>query len=108
MKNSIKVTELEKQVLEALAGEMYAERGFSDAGIEEIQDATGLSTSVLRGVAASLIQKGLIDIDKREGEWGINPNDPKMHIWYLCDDVHGLVKDWVENEDAVPVELIVK
>lgn len=101
---TIKVTELEKIVLEALAKEMYAEYSFSDTGIEEIQESTGLTNKVIRGVASSLIKKGYLFIDDREDE--DYKNDPKMHIWYLTPLTEGLVKHWVEEADIEPVTLI--
>ena len=107
---TIEVTGLEKQVLEALAGEMYAEPGFSDAGIDEVVGITGLTSRVVRGVASSLIKKGLLDIDDRDGEWGINPNDTSMHIWYLHGDAWGLVPHWVDEDPELYelAELVVK
>jgi hypothetical protein len=92
---AIKVTPLEKQVLEALASCMYAELGYSDAGIGEIQEVTGLDRKVIRGVAGSLEKKNLISIDDRDGEYKNNPN---MHIWYLTELTQGLVEDWVGQE----------
>lgn len=102
---TIKVTELEKQVLEALENSMYAELGFSDAGLDEIEEITGLSANVIRGVGASLVKKGLVNIDKREDE-GYN-NQPRMFIWYLTEKTQGLVPHWVEEENIEPVQLIV-
>ena len=107
---TIEVTELEKQVLEALAAEMYAEAGFSDAGLDELTRATGLGPTRLRGVASSLIQKGLLDIDRREDEMDINSNDTSMHIWYLQGDAWGLVPHWVDEDPDLYelAELVVK
>lgn len=96
---TIKVTELEKQVLQALANEMDAEYGFSSAGLPEIVEQTGLSPKVIRGVQSSLIKKGLLSVDDRRNEWGINYRDPNMHIWYLEGDAQGLVEHWCEEED---------
>lgn len=105
---TIKVTALEKQVLESLAKGMYAELGFSDMGLPELVEDTGLSSKVIRGVASSLVKKGLIHIWDREGDWGIDSNDPDMHIWYLTEKVQGLVPHWVEENDLESVELIVE
>ncbi len=91
----IKVTKLEKRVLEALASGMYAEFGFSDMGIEEIVEETGLSSKVIRGVAGSLEKKRYIDIDDRGGEY---KNDPNMHIWNLTELTQGLVPHWIGEE----------
>lgn len=105
---TLKVTELEKKVLEALANEMYAELGFSDAGLDEVEKATGLPASIIRGVQSSLSQKGLIELYDRKGEMGINHKDPRMHIWYLTEKTNGLVKHWVDENDIEPVTLEVQ
>ena len=102
----IKVTQLEKQVLQALANEMYAECGFSDAGLGEVVKGSGLSVNVVRGVQSSLIKKGLIDVWDRIGDWGVNHRDPYTHIWYLTPQTRGLVPAWVEEEGLEAVELI--
>lgn len=97
------LTKLEKDVLSAVAGGMYAELGFSDVGIEEVMSDTGLSANVVRGVASSLIKKGLIDIDDRESEG--YKNKPTMHIWYLTYKTMGLVPHWVDEDGVEPVNI---
>ena len=104
---TITVTELEKKVLEALAKEMYAECGFSDAGLGEVVKGSGVSVNVVRGVQSSLIKKGLIDIWDRVGDYGVNHRDPYTHIWYLSEQTKGLVSEWVEEEGIEAVELVV-
>jgi hypothetical protein len=94
---TIKVTKLEKQVLEALADGMYAELGFSDMGLPELREETGLTNKVLRGIASSLIKKGLISIDDREGSWDVDSKDADMHIWYLTEQTQGLVHHWIND-----------
>ena len=102
----IKVTNLEKQVLQALALSMYAEEGFSDAGIEEIEKITQLSSKVIRGVGSSLVKKGLIYIDDQDGEYG---NNPRMFIWYLDNSLYGMVNNWRESNPSLKeVQLIVQ
>lgn len=59
----IKVTKLEKLVLETLASEMYAELGFSDCSFQDLCNKTKLDRKVLRGVVGSLIQKGFMFMD---------------------------------------------
>jgi len=83
---TIKVTQLEKQVLEAMAKGMYAEFGFSDYGLPQLIDDTGLSVKVLRGVGGSLVKKGFIDID-----------DSSMNTWYLSGGMETLVPHWVDE-----------
>jgi predicted transcriptional regulator len=98
----IKVTELENKVLQAMVQGMYAERGFSDIGIEEIAEDTNLSPKVIRGVGSSLVKKGLIYIDDRDGEY----SNPNMHIWYLDSKLEPLVEHWKEEKDTIPKILI--
>ena len=105
---TIKVTVLEKKVLEALANEMYAEEGFSDAGLGEVVKGSGLSVNVVRGVQSSLIKKGLIDVWDRVGDYGVNHRDPYTHIWYLTDETKGLVSEWVGEGEVEAVELVVE
>jgi len=104
----IEVTQLEKVVLEALAKEMYAEPGFSDAGLQEVVDNSGLSVNVVRGVQSSLLKKNLIEIWDRQGDMGVNCKDPYTHIWYLGADVMGLVTEWIEEGECEAVTLVVK
>lgn len=105
---TIAVTQLEKEVLEALAGEMYAECGFSDAGLGEVVESSGLPVNVVRGVMSSLIKKDLLYVWNRENDWGVNARDPYMHIWYLTDKTKGLVSEWVREGEVEAVELIVQ
>ena len=101
----VKVTQLEKQVLESIANGMYAELGFSDIGPTEVQSETGIEMKKLRGVLGSLVKKELIDIDRREDEG--YKNNINRWIIYLMGEVQGLVPHWVEDEDLEPVQLIV-
>lgn len=102
---TIKVTQLEKQVLEALAKNMYAELGFSDAGYLELREDTGLTNNTLRGVIGSLVKKEMVYVDDRVDEGYGNNTD--MHIIYLTEKTDGLVKHWVEEEGLQPIQLIV-
>ena len=101
----VKVTQLEKQVLESIANGMYAELGFSDIGPTEVQSETGIEMKKLRGVLGSLVKKELIDIDRREDEG--YKNNINRWIIYLMSEVQGLVPHWVEDENLEPVQLIV-
>ena len=103
---TIKVTPKEKQVLESLAQNMYAELGFSDVGFYELRMDTGLTNNILRGVVSSLIKKELIDIDDRRDEWGIDHRDVDNHIIYLTEKTQGLVPNWVEEGDLEPLMLL--
>jgi len=99
---TLEVTKLEAEVLTALANEMYAERGFSDVGFDEIKDKVSMSMKTLKGVAGSLEKKNLIEVDRRESEG--YENNSKMWIWYLTGGAEGLVKHWGEED----VKLIIK
>jgi hypothetical protein len=103
---SIKVTQLEKQVLESLASNMYAELGFSDAGFPELRSDTGMTNNVLRGVVGSLVGKGLIAIDDRDGCINGESKNTDMHIIYLTEQTQGLVPHWVEENNLEPIQLI--
>jgi hypothetical protein len=94
------LTALEKQALQAIANEMYAEYGFSDIGATEVSKATGIPMKSLRGVISSLVQKGHISpLEDRSDEWGYKANDPSWEsIIYLQGSAAGLVQIWVENE----------
>ena len=106
--NTITVTQLEKEVLEALAHEMYAEPGFSDAGLGEVVKGSGLPVNVVRGVMSSLIKKDLLYVWDRVGDWGVNAKDPYTHIWYLTSKTKGLVSEWVEEGEVEAVKLIIQ
>lgn len=85
----IKVTKLQKQVLESLANGMYAELGFSDVNFEYLQEDTKLKKSTLTGVLVSLSTKGYIFTDEEYKDSSDNT------IFYLSDDMQGLVENWV-------------
>ena len=53
-----------------------------------------------------MVKKGLVSIWDREGDWGVNPRDVDMHIWYLTPDTQGLVDHWVEEEGLEKVMLV--
>lgn len=79
---NLNLTELEKTFLDALIKELYAEAGFSDVDINDIASETGISTKILRGVQASLVKKGIIDVELCSDEryWLIYLDRP---YWYL-------------------------
>lgn len=91
------LTELETKVLNAVAGGMYAEWGFSDYGFAELTDELELSTKVLRGVVSSLIKKDLVRVE----------DDKHYDIIYLWDDAQGLVKHWVEENPELEASEII-
>jgi hypothetical protein len=84
------LTELETKVLNALAGGMYAEYGYSDYGFADLTEELELSTKVLRGVVSSLVKKELVQVETNNG-W------EKVDVIYLINAAEGLVKHWVEE-----------
>jgi hypothetical protein len=98
MKRITNLTELEKQVLQAIVNGMYAEWGFSDVGATDIAIATKIEMKVLRGVLSSLVKKSLLDIEDRSDNIGYRANDPSWEpIIYLNGDAQGLVENWVKE-----------
>lgn len=82
---NLNLTVLETEFLTALIQNLYAERYFSDVTVSDMKEYTGHSTKVLRGVASSLIQKGIISIqDNGEG----------FDIIYLEEEYHYLHPEW--------------
>tara|TARA_R100001015_G_C4634620_1_gene201477 strand:- start:2381 stop:2701 length:321 start_codon:yes stop_codon:yes gene_type:complete len=88
---TIKVTKLQKQVLEALADRMYAEAGFSDTTFNDLREATGLTKSTLTGVIVSLQNADYMYTDE---EYVTSDDDI---IMYLDGVMFGLVPNWVEE-----------
>ena len=87
------LTPLETQALEALIDGLYAEPGFSDVDANDIAAVTGTPTKTLRGVLSSLVKRGII---------AMVPTDtygaPEQYvIIYLCEAYWGLHPVW-KNE----------
>lgn len=81
-----KFTDLEKQVIESLVSQLYAEPGFSDVDVHDIsRDITTLPTKIVRGVLGSLVKKGVI---------GIDTNDSGYDIIYLNQSHWYLHPEW--------------
>lgn len=81
-----KFTDLEKQVIESLVSQLYAEPGFSDVDVHDIsRDITTLPTKIIRGVLGSLVKKGVI---------GIDTNDSGYDIIYLNQSHWYLHPEW--------------
>jgi hypothetical protein len=60
------VTELETELLKKIAKSLYAEHGFTDIELDDISDNTKRD----RGVLASLIKKGIVEIYEQRSAWG--------------------------------------
>jgi hypothetical protein len=57
-------TILEKKVLDALIGALFAEPGFSDVSPGDLSELTALPMKVLRGILGSLSAKKVVYMDK--------------------------------------------
>ncbi len=92
------LTDLEKKVLTALVGCMYAEWGYSDAGATDLAEATSIPMKSIRGVIGSLSKKGLVGVDDRTDMCDYKSNDPDFEpIVYLQGDAEALVEHWQEE-----------
>ena len=61
------LTVMEEKVLSTLIESLYAEKGFSDVGAEDLAQETGIPTSQIRGVISSLVKKKLVLVDDGYG-----------------------------------------
>lgn len=95
MKKLTGLTEMEKQVLTALIGMLYAEAGFSDVDANDLSRLTKIPMKVIRGVLGSLSNKEIIYIDDN-GEY---------HIICLMSNYYGLVPNWVKELNIEPIEI---
>ena len=100
------VTPLEKIVLTALVGLLYAEPGFSDVTVSDIAkslghgillEGCGKSVKSVRGVIGSLTKKGLVN------SYVVFPNDEEKHFIRLREEHHGLHPVWGGDSEAVEV-----
>jgi hypothetical protein len=91
--NHENLTVLEKQTLQAIINNLYAEPGFSDIDVNDLTRPTGKSTRVLRGVLSSLVKKDYINIDDyyASGEY---------QIIYLNYSKYYLHPSWKEEYDS--------
>lgn len=95
MKKLTGLTEMEKQVLTALIGMLYAEAGFSDVDAKDLSSITKIPMRVIRGVLGSLCKKDIIYIDDN-GEY---------QIIYLMSNYYGLVPNHVSELNIEPIEI---
>jgi predicted transcriptional regulator len=93
----MKITKLEKQVLDTIVSSMDAEMGFSNIEAADVSADSGIVINVVKGVLGSLVKKGIIFINE---DWG--------NIIYLTSRYEGLVSDWLKEGALVPPELVVK
>lgn len=83
-KLQFELTELETKTLEALIDGLYAEPGFSDVDAQDLSKATSIPIKQIRGVLASLVKKGIVDM----GDWTTNGQTwaliyLKPQYWFL-------------------------
>lgn len=92
------LTEMEKQVLNALINALYAEAGFSDVDAKDLSKATKIPTKSIRGVLSSLIKKSIIFIE--EGGNGM------FELVHLQHNYYGLHPRWAAEENIELIEII--
>ena len=56
------LTPLETQTLNALIDGLYAEPGFSDVDANDLSAETGIPTKTIRGVLSSLVKRGIVEL----------------------------------------------
>lgn len=64
-------TDLEKQVIESLVSQLYAEPGFSDVDAKDIARDINVDIKSVRGVLGSLVKKGVITVDTNDSGYDI-------------------------------------
>ena len=89
------LTQMEKQVLTALIGMLYAEAGFSDVDAKDLSSLTKIPMNTIRGVLGSLCKKNIIYID----------DNGKYQIIYLESNYYGLVPNWVRELNIEAIEI---
>lgn len=80
----LNLTDLEIKFLEDLVENLYAEPHFSDVGIKEISENTGIKINSCKGVLSSLVKKGIVYVD-----------DEFKDIVYLHDTHFNLHNTWI-------------
>ena len=82
---NLNLTEKETKVLKTFIGELYAEPGFSDVGVEDLSKLTEIPMKQIRGVMTSLTKKGILSVDE------VGATCP---IVYLSDSFYYLHPEW--------------
>jgi DNA-binding MarR family transcriptional regulator len=90
------LTPLETQALEALIDGLYAEPGFSDVDANDIAAETGIPTKTLRGVLSSLVKRGIITMVPTNTYGAAE----QYVIIYLCEAYWGLHPEWKNEINA--------
>jgi DNA-binding MarR family transcriptional regulator len=82
------LTSNEIKVLTAFIQGLYAEPGFSDIDANDLSRETGITTRSIRGILASLVKKGYLQIE---------PQDTGYVIIYLMESKYYLHPSWRNN-----------
>jgi DNA-binding IscR family transcriptional regulator len=82
------LTVLEKQTIQSLINDLYAEPGFSDVSPQDLSRLTKIPMKSLRGVLGSLVQKGYVSI--ADGK----DMDIEYDIVYLDESFYYLHPTW--------------
>ena len=91
------MTELEKKVIDNLINELYAEPGFSDVSIEDLEKMTEIPMKKLRGVLGSLTKKDVIWTMSAK-ELGVD-RPGFTAIVYLADSHYYLHPEWKDEDE---------
>jgi hypothetical protein len=78
----LNLTAYETKVLSSLISCLYAEKGFSDVGAEDLAECTGTSTKQVRGAISSLVKKRLVMVDDGYG------SVPIINLHYSAHHLH--------------------
>jgi hypothetical protein len=79
----LNLTALEVQVLESFISQLYAEAGYSDVDVSDLESITNISSKVLRGALGSLVKKEIVSVDKNSGGCGYDIIYLREQFWYL-------------------------
>jgi len=102
MKN-VEITPKEKQFIDSLIRQLYAEPGFSDVDVKDMSKDTGMSIDSCKGVLGSLVFKKLVFTYNMECGRGINHD-----LIYLAECIYDYHKEWKGFSHVEQVNLTVK
>lgn len=92
------LTEKEKIVLESIVDNLYAEYGFTDIDIDDIEVNTELKPKIARGVIGSLVKKGVINVYEHDA------NFQKQEFYIITDDFLFLHPEWEAEKREITLD----
>lgn len=106
----VTVTANEKNVLDTLIGELYAEAGFSDVDCADLARITKTPVASIKGTIGSLVKKGLVATDEMQNfglvktKGGYKSVIISSHdLIYLSSDAYNLHPVWCEEAEVETV-----